>query len=545
MQPGSKAVLATDPDWWRGAVIYQIYPRSYQDSNGDGVGDLAGIVQRLPHIAGLGADAVWISPFFTSPMKDFGYDVSDYCDVDPMFGNLADFDAVVARAHDLGLRVMIDLVLSHTSDQHPWFVESRKDRSNPKADWFVWAEPKPDGTPPNNWLSVFGGSSWAWHGGREQYYLHNFLTSQPDLNFHCDAVQEALLDVARFWLKRGVDGFRLDTINFYIHDQYLRDNPSLPKSLRNDTIAPSVNPYNHQLHLFDKNQPENLEFLRKFRAVLDPYSAAAVGEVGDAQRGLEIMAEYTSGGDKVQMCYPFEMLQPTRLTADLLEETFARMAKAAPDAWPCWAYSNHDTVRHTTRWDLSNDAAKTYAALLMCLRGSICLYQGEELGLPEADIAFEDLQDPYGIQFWPEFKGRDGCRTPMIWDTDNGNGGFSTGKPWLPVTASLLKLSVAAQTTDKNSMLQHYTRALALRRGHSTLRNGAMTQPVAQGDLALFQRNGQETIFCAFNLGDNVTKFDLPSGTWRAIGTDIGGQHISADKHTTLGPWQFCLALEN
>ena len=545
MERDLRTGMAADPDWWRGAVIYQIYPRSYQDSNGDGIGDLAGIVQRLPHIASLGADAVWISPFFTSPMKDFGYDVSDYCDVDPMFGTLADFDAVVAAAHDQGLRVMIDLVLSHTSDQHPWFVESRADRSNPRADWFVWAEPDGDGTPPNNWLSIFGGSSWAWDGRREQYYLHNFLTSQPDLNFHCDAVQEALLDVARFWLKRGVDGFRMDTINFYFADKYLRSNPPLPKALRNNSIAPSVNPYNHQLHLFDKNQPENLEFLRKFRAVLAPYHAAAVGEVGDAQRGLEIMAEYTSGGDKVQMCYPFEMLQPSRLTAGLLEDTFARMAKAAPDAWPCWAYSNHDTVRHKTRWALCDDAVRTYAALLMCLRGSVCLYQGEELGLDEADIAFEDLQDPYGIQFWPEFKGRDGCRTPMIWDTDNGTGGFSAGKPWLPVTSSHLKLSVAAQTADPSSMLAHYRAALAFRRAHETLRSGAMTQPMATGDLALFERHGESTIFCAFNLGDGSVTFDLPDGTWQPIGTEMGGQQISSSRHMVLGPWQFCLALKN
>jgi alpha-glucosidase len=545
MQPSKRSVLAADPDWWRGAVIYQIYPRSYQDSDGDGIGDLAGIVQRLPHIASLGADAIWISPFFTSPMKDFGYDVSDYCDVDPMFGSLADFDAVVSAAHDQGLRVMIDLVLSHTSDQHPWFIESRTNRTNARADWFVWADPKGDGTAPNNWLSIFGGSAWQWDGRREQYYLHNFLTSQPDLNFHCDAVQDALLDVARFWLKRGVDGFRLDTINFYIADKYLRDNPPLPKELRNNTIAPSVNPYNHQLHLFDKNQPENLEFLRKFRAVLTPYNAAAVGEVGDAQRGLEIMAEYTSGGDKVQLCYPFEMLQPTRLTAGLLEDTFARMAKAAPDAWPCWAYSNHDTVRHITRWNLSNDAAKTYAALLMCLRGSICLYQGEELGLPEADIAFEDLQDPYGIQFWPEFKGRDGCRTPMVWNTDNTNGGFSTGKPWLPVTASHLGLSVAAQSDDDQSMLAHYRGVLALRRAHPTLRFGDMSAPTADGDLARFERHGDRTIFCAFNLGDKAQKFDRPAGDWRAIGTEIGGQHISSDRQVALGPWQFCLALKN
>ena len=315
--------------------------------------------------------------------------------------------------------------------------------------------------------------------------------------------------------------------------------------MRNNSIAPSVNPYNHQLHLFSKNQPENLEFLRKFRAVLAPYHAAAVGEVGDAQRGLEIMAEYTSGGDKVQMCYPFEMLQPSRLTAGLLEDTFARMAKAAPDAWPCWAYSNHDTVRHTTRWNLSDDAAKTYAALLICLRGSICLYQGEELGLPEADIAFADLQDPYGIQFWPEFKGRDGCRTPMIWDTDNSSGGFSTGKPWLPVTSSHLGLSVAAQSADPTSMLAHYRAALALRRAHATLRTGGMTAPTAAGDLALFERHGAETIFCAFNLGDTTAKFDLPAGDWQAIGTEIGGQTTSADRQMALGPWQFCLALKN
>ncbi|MDP3263294.1 MAG: alpha-amylase family glycosyl hydrolase [Tabrizicola sp.] len=535
------AVLAADPEWWRGAVIYQIYPRSYQDSNGDGIGDLGGIVSRLDHIASLGADAIWISPFFTSPMKDFGYDVSDYCDVDPMFGTLADFDAVVERAHDLGLRVMIDLVLSHTSDQHPWFAESRKDRTNPKADWYVWAEPKPDGTPPNNWLSVFGGSAWEWDGRREQYVLHNFLTSQPDLNLHHEPVQEALLDVARFWLKRGVDGFRLDTINFYFADKYLRDNPSLPKELRNDSIAPSVNPYNHQLHLFSKNQPENLEFLRKFRAVLNPYNAAAVGEVGDAQRGLEIMAEYTSGGDKVQMCYPFEMLQPTRLTAPMLVETFARMRAAAPDAWPCWSYSNHDTVRHVSRWHLTDAATKLYATLLVTLRGSLCLYQGEELGLPEAELQRDELQDPYGIQFWPEFKGRDGARTPMVWVTDNASGGFTSGKPWLPVKAPHLPLSVAAQTGEPASMLSHYRAALALRRAHPVLRTGAMQDISATGDVASFRRSGDGEIFCAFNLGDATTEVALPAGKWTAIGAELGSQTVGNGR-VTLGPWGVCLA---
>ncbi len=534
--------IGGNADWWRGAVIYQIYPRSFQDGNGDGIGDLAGIADRLPHIAALGADAIWISPFFTSPMKDFGYDVSNYCDVDPMFGTLADFDRVVKTAHDLGLKVMIDLVLSHTADVHPWFTESRKNKSNAKADWYVWADPKPDGTPPNNWLSVFGGSAWQWDARREQYYLHNFLTSQPDLNLHHEPVQDALLDVARFWLERGVNGFRLDTINFYFADKYLRDNPSLPKELRNDSIAPSVNPYNHQLHLFSKNQPENLDFLRKFRAVLNPYGAAAVGEVGDAQRGLEIMAEYTSGGDKVQMCYPFEMLQPARLTADLAALTFDRLAKAAPDAWPCWAYSNHDTVRHITRWNLSEAAAKTYATMLMCLRGSVCLYQGEELGLPEADIAFEDLQDPYGIQFWPEFKGRDGCRTPMIWTSDNALCGFSAAqRAWLPVTAPHRPLSVAAQTGQASSMLEHYRASLAFRRGHATLRDGAMSGWHSDGKIFSFLRTGAETIFCAFNLSDEPATLKLLHGAWTGHAAGLGGT-MPAGESVTLAGWGFLVA---
>ncbi len=540
--------LAMDKDWWRGAVIYQIYPRSFQDSNGDGIGDLGGIVQRLPYIASLGVDAIWISPFFTSPMKDFGYDVSDYCDVDPMFGTLADFDAVMTTAHALGLRVMIDLVLSHTSDQHPWYIESKRDKTSPKADWFVWADPKPDGTPPNNWLSVFGGSAWQWHGGREQYFLHNFLTSQPDLNLHSMAVQDALLDVVRFWLKRGVDGFRLDTINFYFADKYLRDNPSLPKPLRNDSIAPAVNPYNHQIHLFSKNQPENLDFLKRFRAELEPYGAAAVGEVGDAQRGLEIMAEYTSGGDKVQMCYPFELLQPKRATAALLEETFQRLAKAAPDAWPCWAYSNHDTIRHVTRWGLSEAAAMVYTTLLMSMRGSVCLYQGEELGLAEADVAYDDLQDPYGIEFWPEFKGRDGCRTPMVWEPSNQNAGFSTGKPWLPVSPAHLHQSVASQEGDDGAMLNHYRRVLALRKAHPALVNGEQSPVTAQGNVVSFtRRHGDETVFCVFNLGDTPASETFPA---RKVWTVISPESYYSDpkqpvleETIDLGPWECLLAV--
>ncbi len=328
------AAPAMRDDWWRGAVIYQVYPRSFQDSDGDGIGDLSGITERLPHIASLGVDGVWISPFFPSPMKDFGYDVTDYCGVDPMFGTLEDFDTLVAAAHQLGLKVIIDLVLSHTSDQHPWFRQSRADRNNERANWYVWSDPKPDGTPPNNWLSIFGGPAWQWDPRREQYYLHNFLVEQPDLNLHELAVQDALLEVAQFWLNRGVDGFRLDTINFYFADKQLRDNPPLPPELRNANIAPSVNPYNHQEHIHSKNQPENLDFLKRFRTLLDQYpSVTSLGEVGDAQKGMEILGQYTAGDEFVHMCYAFEFLAKEPLTASRVADVFARVDRVASTGW--------------------------------------------------------------------------------------------------------------------------------------------------------------------------------------------------------------------
>ncbi|MCL3883401.1 alpha-amylase family glycosyl hydrolase [Marivita sp. GX14005] len=536
---------AMDRDWWRGAVIYQIYPRSFQDSNGDGIGDLLGIAQRLPYVASLGVDAVWISPFFTSPMKDFGYDVSNYCDVDPMFGSLADFDAVIHTAHQHGMRVMIDLVLSHTSDQHPWFQQSRLSRDNDRANWYVWADPKPDGTPPNNWLSIFGGPAWQWDGGREQYYLHNFLTSQPDLNFHEPAVQDALLDVARFWLDRGVDGFRLDTINFYMHDAQLRDNPPLPPEMRNATIAPRVNPYNHQEHLYDKNQPENLDFLRRLRAVMEPYGAAAVGEIGDAQRGLELLGEYTAGDDLMQMCYAFEFLGNARPSAREVAQVLNRVDEVATDGWPCWAFSNHDVTRHATRWDLDHAGVKLMATLIMCLRGSTCLYQGEELGLREAEVAFEDLQDPYGIEFWPEFKGRDGCRTPMVWEASNQNGGFSTGMPWLPVSHEHLQRTVAHQEEDPAAILHHYRRVIAFRHAHPALARGDDGKVNATGPIVHFTRSHEgQTIFCAFNLSDEPAVIDMPQGAWTQIGQELGSIGPQPDGKLHLGPWQPSLALK-
>jgi alpha-glucosidase len=524
-----------DSEWWRGAVIYQIYPRSFQDSNGDGIGDLPGIMRRLEHIAALGADAIWISPIARSPMKDFGYDVSDYCDIDPMFGTLADFDMLVAEAHRLGLKVMTDIVISHTSDQHPWFAESRSSRDNAKADWYVWADPQPDGSPPNNWLSIFGGSAWAWNTRRMQYYLHNFLAEQPDLNFHNPDVQDALLDTVKFWLDRGIDGFRLDTINFYFHSEGLESNPALPPEQRNASTAPSVNPYNFQDHIYDKSRPENLAFLERFRAVLDTYPAkTSVGEVGDSQRGLEIAAAYTSGGKRVHMCYSFEFLGPDKMNAARIREVLEEFGRVAPDGWPCWALSNHDVVRHATRWGHGEKDLVAYlkvlSALLMSLRGSVCLYQGEELGLGEADIGFEDLQDPYGKSMWPEFKGRDGCRTPMVWETAAKNAGFSTGKAWLPVPLEHQWLAVDTQAGKDGALLEHYRRFMKFRRDHATLAKGDIEFLAADDDVLVFTRTfGNEQLVCAFNLGSRNASLDL--GDDNALtSVDGHGFETSAEK---------------
>lgn len=545
-QPKTQPIadLKHGPDWWRGGVIYQIYPRSFQDSNGDGIGDLKGITRRLPYVASLGVDAIWISPFFTSPMEDFGYDVSDYCDVDPMFGTMADFDEMLATAHKLGVRVMIDLVLSHSSDQHPWFKESRKDKTNPKADWYVWADPKDDGTPPNNWLSIFGGSAWQWDGGREQYYLHNFLASQPDLNFHCEDVQDALLDVTRFWLDKGVDGFRLDTINFYVHDQELRSNPPLPVEMRDASIAPRVNPYNHQLHLYSKNRPENLAFLKRFRSLLNEYDAVtSVGEVGDPQQGLDLMGQYTAGTERVHMCYSFEFLSDHRPTAERFAGVMQQVDEKVAEGWPCWAFSNHDVTRHATRWALHDQSKRCLATLLLALRGTVCLYQGEELGFDEVDVGFDDLQDPYGIQFWPEFKGRDGCRTPMVWQRDNASGGFSAAKPWLPVGSAHIANAVSEQEADAGSLLNHYRRCIQFRKAHPELAKGTHSKLTDIDGVLTFTRSYEgKTMLCAFNLTNAPKAFTLPLGTWQALGAELGAADHDGAQSLTLGAWQPLLA---
>lgn len=489
-------------EWWRGAVTYQVYPRSFQDDNGDGVGDLQGITRRLDHIAGLGCDAVWLSPFFTSPMKDMGYDVSDYRNVDPVFGTLADFDALVARAHDLGLKVIIDQVLNHSSDKHPFFAESRKDRTNPKADWYVWHDPNHDGTPPNNWQSVFGGSAWTWDARRKQYYFHNFLTEQPDFNFHNPDVVDWHEENLRFWLDRGVDGFRFDTVNFFYHDAKLRSDPA---DWRVKT-KPDGNPYEMQYHIFSKNQPENLLWMERIRRIMDDYpGTATVGEMGESHHAIRMMGEYTAPG-RLHQCYSFEMMGYDYSPAFFrgkIEEFF----RGAPDGWPMWAFSNHDVVRHATRWakhGISQDAlARQAGALILSFQGSICLWQGEELGQTDTELALEELTDPQGINFWPEPVGRDNTRTPMVWD-DSANGGFTggNGTPWLPVKAPQLARNVAAQAGLPGSVLEGYREMLAFRRVTDVLRGAAATRFLDLPDpvLGFVRGEGAAAVLCLFNL---------------------------------------------
>ena len=497
--------------WWRGAVIYQVYPRSFRDSGNDGVGDLAGIVQRMDHIASLGVDAIWISPFFTSPMRDFGYDVADYCNVDPVFGTLEDFDAVVAAAHDRGLRVLVDQVYAHTSDLHPWFAASRADRDNPRADWYVWADPKPDGTPPSNWQSVFGGPAWTWDARRRQYYLHTFLKEQPQLNVHLPAVQDALLDVARFWLDRGVDGFRLDALNHCMADPGLRDNPPAP-----DTGKLRTRPFDFQDRRFSQSHPGVVGFIERIRAVCDDYGAIfTVAEVGGEQALAEMKA-YTAGNTRLSSAYGFDFLYADALTPALVAQAMAEWPGEAGEGWPCWAFENHDAPRAVSRWCAPQDRdafARMKIALLASLRGNATLYQGEELGLVQDDIPFEKLRDPEAIANWPLTLSRDGARTPMPWNGE-ALGGFTTGEPWLPLSPENRARNVGAQDADPQSLLAHTRRVLALRRQTPALRLGALENLQAGKALLAFDRvEGDSRLRCLFNLSaEPLALADIPPG---------------------------------
>lgn len=486
--------------WWKGAAIYQIYPRSFQDSNGDGIGDLPGIAQRLPHVASLGVDAIWISPFFKSPMKDYGYDVSDYCDVDPIFGTLADFDALVARAHELGLKVLIDQVYSHTSDEHPWFAESRSDKTNAKNDWYVWADAKPDGSPPSNWQSVFGGPAWTWDARRGQYYLHNFLSSQPQINMHNREVQDAVLGVMRFWLDRGVDGFRIDALNFAMHDPELRDNPPAPA-----TDKPRTRPFDFQLKKHNMSHPDIPAFIERIRALTEEYDGIfTVAEVGGDEAEAEMKA-FTQGETHLNSAYGFNFLYAEKLTPGAICAALAEWPDEEGVGWPSWAFENHDAPRAVSRWfdpEHRDAAARMKTALLACLRGNIILYYGEELGLTQVDIPFDQLQDPEAIANWPLTLSRDGARTPMPWATSEAHGGFTQGEPWLPVGEENAARSVEAQEADETSLLHHTRSMLALRRANRALHHGAVTRCDSVDGLFVIEREGEgQSVRCLFNLG--------------------------------------------
>ncbi|RZA04726.1 MAG: alpha-glucosidase [Moraxellaceae bacterium] len=498
--------------WWRGAVIYQVYPRSLMDSNGDGIGDLPGIISKLDYIASLGVDAIWISPFFKSPMKDFGYDISDYRDIDPIFGSLDDFDQLISQAHKRNIKIIIDQVLSHTSDQHSWFQESRESKDNAKADWYVWADANPDGTPPNNWLAIFGGSAWEWEPRRCQYYLHNFLKSQPDLNYHCADVRAQILSEVEFWLKRGVDGMRLDAINFCFHDKELRDNPYKPVEERKGRGFREDNPYAFQRHIYDNTRPENLEFLTALRKLMDRYpGSVTLGEIS-AEDSLKTMAEYTEGNSRLHMAYSFELLVDT-LSATYIRETVETLEKNLSEGWPCWSIGNHDVVRVMSRWGGAHQSpvlAKTLNRMLMSLRGSVCSYQGEELGLTEASIEQHQLQDPYGITFWPRFKGRDGCRTPMPWNGSEKNAGFSTVSTWLPVSSAHLPCAIDVQERSRNSVLNAYRQFMQWRKQQPALLWGDIEFLDAPDNVLLFKRTYEkQELVAAFNLSGDAVKVDL------------------------------------
>lgn len=498
--------------WWRGAVIYQVYPRSLLDTNGDGVGDLRGIITKLDYIASLNVDAIWISPFFKSPMADFGYDISDYREVDPLFGSMQDFDELIEKAHQRGIKVIIDQVLSHTSDQHAWFIESRENRTNPKADWYVWADPKEDGTAPNNWLAIFGGCAWEWEPRRQQYYLHNFLRSQPDINFHNPEVRQAVLDNVEFWLKKGVDGFRLDAITFCYHDEQLRDNPAKPKDKRQGRGFSEDNPYAYQYHYYNNDRPQTIQFIEELRQLINRYpGAVTLGEVS-AEDSLAVMAAYTKGEDRLHMAYSFELLTDD-YSATYVRQTVEALEGSIGDGWPCWAIGNHDVQRVASRWGRGKqipDMVKMLNAMLCSLRGSVCSYQGEELGLTEAPIEFHELQDPFGKTFWPMFKGRDGCRTPMPWEQHADFAGFSQVTPWLPVTSEHRALAVDVQEADSASMLHGYRQFLAWRKGYPILIEGEIEFLDAPEPLLVFVRKlGEQKLLVCFNLLDTETQLSL------------------------------------
>ncbi|MFL5072294.1 MAG: alpha-amylase family glycosyl hydrolase [Xanthobacteraceae bacterium] len=495
-----------DTEWWKTGVIYQVYPRSFQDSNGDGVGDLGGIVQRLSHFTELGVDAIWLSPIFPSPMADFGYDIANYTDIDPIFGTLAAFDHLVASAHALGLKVVLDLVPNHTSDRHPWFGESRSSRHSPKRDWFIWRDPAPGGGPPTNWMSDFGGSAWAFDAATGQYYYHAYLAAQPDLNWRNPDVRRAIHDVMRFWLKRGVDGFRVDVIWHLIKDDQFRDNPVNPDYREGQP------PHHAVIPLYTADRPEVHDVIAELRRVVDEFDDRVL--IGEIYLPIErLVAYYGRDLTGTHLPFNFSLLQ-SRWNARAIAKLIDEYESALPSGgWPNWVLGNHDRPRVASR--IEPEQARVAAMLLMTLRGTPTIYYGDEIGMRQVPIPPDRIQDPFEKNVPGIGVGRDGARTPMQWDA-GPFAGFSTAEPWLPLSPDFHAENVANLRNDKTSIFNLHRRLLALRRASPALKRGSYQPIVASGDLLLYIRtHGQQRILVALNLGAEPALVSSQAQHWR------------------------------
>lgn len=522
--------------WWKGAVVYQVYIRSYCDSNGDGYGDFRGLISKLDYIAKLGVDAIWLSPVHPSPDRDWGYDVADYDGVHPDYGTMADFDELLAEAHKRGLKILLDEVLCHTSDEHAWFAASQQPGSD-KADWYVWADPQGDGSPPNNWLAVFGGPAWAYKPTRRQYYHHKFLRQQPKLNWHTPAAKAAALKVLDDWLVRGVDGFRLDVANAYLHDDKLRDNPAIPVEERTNAIWAHVT--NFQRHIHDSNLEENKAELDVIRRTVDAHADRFV--FGEFSEEFERSGAYLPSDKGLHAGYTFVMLVARKLGPKFMRTHLADLAQY-PDHWPCMSFSNHDVPRTVTRFsgklEPNPPLAKLMLALLFALRGTVLMYQGEELGLPDSDLRRDQLRDPVGDLYYPVDKGRDGCRSPMPWTAEGKNFGFSSGTPWLPQNPAYRGLAASEQDGDADSTLNFARRFLAARRESEALRLGEITVlDVPDPILAFVRTHGGERVLCVLNMSDGAQVF-AHDGLAAAKAMHIGcGEALVSGGQLSLGPF--------
>jgi glycosidase len=498
---------APDVPWWKTGVIYQIYPRSLQDTDGDGVGDLNGVIRRLDHFVALGVDAVWLSPIFPSPMADYGYDVADYCGVDPLFGTLADLDRLIAEAHARGLKLLLDFVPNHSSDQHPWFLESRSSRDNPKRDWYIWRDAKPDGSPPNNWISDFGGSSWQWDDATGQYYLHAFLPQQPDLNWRNPQVVEAMLDVLRFWLDRGVDGFRMDVLWHIIKAPGLPDNPPNPHP------DPARGEMDTVLQVNSTDQPEAHALAARMRTLADGYPGdrVLIGEIYLPNR--ELVAWYgTPQRPEVHLPFNFQLIGAPWNARSLHRLIADYEAALPPGGWPNWVLGNHDRPRIAAR--VGEAQARVAALLLLTLRGSPTVFYGDELGIGRVDIPPDRVRDPAELRQPGLGMNRDPERTPMPWDA-SPNAGFTTGAPWLPLNADWRTRNVETQSADPASMLSLHRNLLALRRARPELVLGDVRLLDAEGDVLAYERRLEDQrSLIVLNLSAAPQSFALPE--WAA-----------------------------